>query len=213
MPKAQSRPRARPRVSSADEPVASVILRVAVQLFMAHGYEATTVDQVALSCHVTKASVYNYYSSKAGLFANAMLRTMETVRHRSHSLLAAGGSLQERLEVIASSRLQYRDSRWDLDTMVREAGTALSPNQVQELKQVEAQVMDTLIDAFRVSVNFGEIRNVDPAFTAHAYVSLLEGCRARTLDGELKFPDVQMAAKMVVATLWYGLDPGHPESV
>ena len=43
------------------------ILRVAIDLFVKHGYRRTSIDDVARAAHVAKGTVYLYFKSKADL--------------------------------------------------------------------------------------------------------------------------------------------------
>ena len=49
------------------------MLEAAAQLFGEKGYDATSMDDVAQACGVTKPMVYSYFESKEGLY-NAMLQ-------------------------------------------------------------------------------------------------------------------------------------------
>ncbi len=52
-----------------DEAKIAGILAVAMQLFLAHGYGATSMDLIARHAGVSKITVYAHFSSKAALFA------------------------------------------------------------------------------------------------------------------------------------------------
>ncbi|WP_316349037.1 helix-turn-helix domain-containing protein [Desulfuromonas acetoxidans] len=50
------------------------MLNAAKQLFLAHGYDATSMDTVARQATVTKQMVYRYFPSKANLSATLIQR-------------------------------------------------------------------------------------------------------------------------------------------
>jgi len=54
---------------------AEAILAGAMQQFMANGYAATSMDQVAIAAGVSKATVYSHFQDKASLFA-ALIQKM-----------------------------------------------------------------------------------------------------------------------------------------
>lgn len=54
---------------------AEQILQGAMQEFLAHGYAATSMDRVAKTAGVSKATVYSYFQDKEGLF-NALVERM-----------------------------------------------------------------------------------------------------------------------------------------
>ncbi|ACZ21807.1 transcriptional regulator [Sanguibacter keddieii DSM 10542] len=59
----RGRPAAHERDARRDE-----ILRAATTTFLAHGYSATTLDQIATAAQVTKRTVYTYVGDKAAVF-------------------------------------------------------------------------------------------------------------------------------------------------
>lgn len=67
-PLAAPRPRGRPRDASAD----ARILAAATELILERGFEATTVDEVALRAKVGKATVYRRWARKEDLAVAAM---------------------------------------------------------------------------------------------------------------------------------------------
>lgn len=56
----QRRGRGRPAVSTRED-----IERVAMGLFLEHGYQATTIQRIADACGVSRTSVFRYWGSKA----------------------------------------------------------------------------------------------------------------------------------------------------
>jgi TetR/AcrR family transcriptional regulator, mexJK operon transcriptional repressor len=66
----RGRPTARERRTRETE-----ILAAALGVFLAAGYGATTIDELAAAAQVTKRTLYAYYGDKAGLFA-AMVRDL-----------------------------------------------------------------------------------------------------------------------------------------
>lgn len=56
------------------------ILRSAVRLFVARGYQGTTIDQVMDACGLTRGAFYAHFRSKAHLYEEAMRMAPE---HRS----------------------------------------------------------------------------------------------------------------------------------
>lgn len=55
----------------------ALILDAATRVFLAEGYTAATVDQVAQSAGVAKRTIYNLYADKAALFRATILRSIE----------------------------------------------------------------------------------------------------------------------------------------
>ena len=63
------------------------ILSVAKALFLAHGYHASSMNQIAREAGVTKLTVYNHFQDKATLFSCAIEDTCEAILHEHPQLL------------------------------------------------------------------------------------------------------------------------------
>lgn len=65
----------RPSAGSAGD-VEARLLAAATRLFLAHGYDGTSCDQVALDARAGKASIYARYANKAALFSAVIDRLL-----------------------------------------------------------------------------------------------------------------------------------------
>jgi TetR/AcrR family transcriptional regulator, regulator of autoinduction and epiphytic fitness len=65
-----------------DPKKAETILDGATQEFMAHGYAATSMNQIAIAAKVSKPTLYTYFQDKAGLF----VALIERFAHRQQML-------------------------------------------------------------------------------------------------------------------------------
>ena len=62
------RGRGRPKVRS-DEEQKALIVQSALSLFVRYGYSATTMNDIAAECHVSKRTLYRLFPGKTDLFA------------------------------------------------------------------------------------------------------------------------------------------------
>jgi TetR/AcrR family transcriptional repressor of mexJK operon len=69
------------------------ILRVATQLFLEHGYGATSIESVAARAGVSKRTFYDRFQDKAALFAAVVHGIIDHIRPPPDVPLLAGGSL------------------------------------------------------------------------------------------------------------------------
>jgi AcrR family transcriptional regulator len=66
-----------PAVPLEPESTREAILRTAGQVFLAHGYEQSSMDQIALESGVARRTLYNQFASKKALFDATMARLWE----------------------------------------------------------------------------------------------------------------------------------------
>lgn len=72
----------------------AAIVRAATELFLRHGYEATTTAQIAAGAGVSKQTVYHQFGDKQGLFREIILGVTATVENFVAGLPEALGGLE-----------------------------------------------------------------------------------------------------------------------
>ena len=83
------------------ETKAEAILKGATKEFLQNGYAATSMDKVAKSAGVSKATVYSYFGDKESLF-NALIQDLVKDEFQQMMNLEASGSLEEDPKVVLS---------------------------------------------------------------------------------------------------------------
>jgi AcrR family transcriptional regulator len=79
---------------------ANRILDTALDLFSAHGYDATSVQAICDAAHITKPTLYHFYGSKEGVYNALIAAALERIRASLFAALAAPGPLVERLKLV-----------------------------------------------------------------------------------------------------------------
>jgi len=99
------------------------ILVAATELFLAQGYEGTTMAQVGESARVSRATVFWHFSDKASLFREAFSRLLEPIRDslaRDYGESPPEKELAERVAVYESFVAEHRQAmvgfvRWAME--------------------------------------------------------------------------------------------------
>jgi hypothetical protein len=113
------------------------IIRTASRLLAEKGFEAMTVDEVAASVGIAKASLYKHFSSKEDLAAAAMVRVMQRAQNYLQNLPPAPP--MEQLRTVA---------RWTMELNLRGEMPSL-PSQNSTLRaklMADLAYMDGLIE-------------------------------------------------------------------
>lgn len=196
----------RPRLSEQRAPTEETLLAAASRLFLDRGYELVTMDEVAEAAGVTKATVYYHYASKADLFTAAMAAMLRQMEQRTRSILQSPDlTLRERLLRVAALRLAGPEGTMDFETLVREARSSLTLEQMRTMREalesITAAVAETLAEGMRRQ----ELRPLDPALGAHAFFALLSSGWLHGPDGSGCFEDSDAHANRLMDLLWRGL--------
>lgn len=154
----------------------AAIVQAAVAQFRTHGYEATSMDQVAAAAEVSKRTLYNHFASKEALFAQILLQLWE----RSLALLDLAyrpdRPLQEQLSALLLQKVAMVSGE-DFIDLARVAITATihSPQRAQDMLLRLAQKENALLTWVRAAQNDGRLKPADPLQVVQQMESLVKG--------------------------------------
>ncbi len=181
------------------------IIQTVNRLLAEKGFEAMTVDEVALQVGIAKASLYKHFSSKEELAAAAMVRVMRRAQDFISALPQQAPPLQNLRDVV----------RWTLQ--VKLAGDMPSlPSQNSTLRATLIGNMDYMDGLMEVSDRLGawiEAAQADGALNpALPAVAILYTFFARACDPVLEFLKMgglyqdEQIVTMVLSTCFEGLN-------
>jgi AcrR family transcriptional regulator len=78
------------------------ILDVATDLFLSHGYAATSIDAVARRARISKRTFYHRFEDKPALFGAVVHRIIDRLRPPASVPLISGANVQEILQRLAA---------------------------------------------------------------------------------------------------------------
>ncbi|MBS4172983.1 TetR/AcrR family transcriptional regulator [Bacillus sp. FJAT-49736] len=200
----ENRPLGRPKQEHQEKPTKNVILDVATQLFLNKSYQVVSMDDVAIECGVTKATVYYYYKSKAELFTDAMVQMMLRIKDRIFGILSTDKPLRDRLFEFAKAHLQATVDI-DINGFMKEAKASLSEEQLLQMKHAEEKMYEILEKALISAMEKGEIPQGHPRLGAHAFVALLKVGNYRDVNQKPIFGSLDEMTEQIVDFYWNGL--------
>jgi AcrR family transcriptional regulator len=165
-------------------------------VFAKHGYEATSVEEIADRAKVSKPIVYEHFGGKEGLYAVIVDREMEYVVRRVSEAISAG-TPRERVEQAALAFLTYvRDHPEGFAILSHDRpGTGMASLLTDVAERVGA-VFATSFKAAGYDIKSAPIY-------AHALVGMV------TYVGrwwtELRKPSIEDVASHLAALAWMGL--------
>ncbi len=185
------------------------LVEVGRGVFAKHGYEGTSVEEIADRAHVSKPVVYEHFGGKEGLYAVIVDREMEyVVRRISESI--SSGTPRQRVEQAALAFLTYVKDHPD--------GFAILAHDTP-LASKEAGMTSLLAD---IAVRVGDV--FAASFKAAGYDPRAAPIYAHALIGMVTFvgrwwtetrkPHVEEVAVHIAALAWMGLRhlPKRPRS-
>lgn len=168
--------------------------------FAEHGYEGTSVEEIAKRAKVSKPIIYEHFGGKEGLYAVVVDREMDYVERRIIEAISSG-SPRERVERASLAFLSYvRDHPDGFAVLSQDSPLTSSRSTMSSLlNDMAERVGDVFVSALKEA---GYDTKAAPIY-ANALIGMV------TFVGkwwtEQRKPSVEEVAKHISALAWMGL--------
>lgn len=159
-------------------------MEAALTTFLQHGYEMTTIDQIANELGMSKRTVYALYKDKAALFKAAVLRAIERYSVSCDELEALiTDDLRESLTAIARRHIANisTDDSLKLQRILNAQAYRFPELGDAAFRHGTGKTIDLLSRLFRKHAATGEIDVADPDRMAVVFLSFVVGIPARLM--------------------------------
>ena len=160
------------------------LLDAALDLFLEHGFELTTIEMIAARINMTKRTVYARYADKASLFRGAVQRAIE--RQIVPQDVLAGfdqGDLAATLESVARLRIGQvmTPNGLRLQRIINTESYRFPEIFTANLEQSGQPVMDFVAGVLDRAIAAGQISPTDSGSAASAFMSMVVGGQVRAI--------------------------------
>jgi AcrR family transcriptional regulator len=176
------------------------LIEVGRSVFAKHGYEGTSVEEIAKRAKVSKPIVYEHFGGKEGLYAVIVDREMDYVERRISEAISSG-SPRERVERASLAFLSYvRDHPDGFAVLSQDSPLSSSRGTISSLlNDLAERVGDVFVSALREA---GYDTNAAPIY-ANALIGMVTF--VGTWWTEERKPPIEEVAKHISALAWMGL--------
>ena len=188
------------------------LLDAALDLFLEHGFELTTIEMVATRVSMTRRTVYARYADKAALFRAAVQRAIE--RQIVPQDVLAGfdkGDLAATLESVARLRISQvmTPNGLRLQRIINTESYRFPEIFTANLEQSAKPVMDFVASVLDRAIAAGQISPTDTGFAASAFMSMVVGGQVRAIVSgrEPTQAELDRKVRFTVRLLLDGLRP------
>jgi AcrR family transcriptional regulator len=137
---------ARPRAATYDDQRGQILARAA-ELFARHGYTATTMNQVAAACGVTKPTLYHYFTDKQSLLLHIAAGHVERLEQLAREVQAQPLGPQARLRALIERFMQAYASAQHEHRVLTEDVRFLPDAERSQVVQAERRVVAGFAEA------------------------------------------------------------------
>jgi AcrR family transcriptional regulator len=175
------------------------LLDMALEVFLEHGYEGATVDQIAQAAGASKRTLYAHYGDKTGLFRAAVERAIERYAVEAEKLMVIeSGNLEETLTSLARMRLAHVMSPVGQRLQRITSAESYRFPEIFGLayEQGTRPMVDFLAEVLRRHAAIGELDIEDPDRTSRAFLSLVVGGPARAMSYGTVIPEEELEQRV-----------------
>ncbi len=190
------------------------LLDTALDLFLEHGFELTTIEMIATRINMTKRTVYARYADKASLFRAAVQRAVERQIVPQNVLEGFDkGDLAETLTSIARLRIGQvmTPNGLRLQRIINSEGYRFPEIFTANLEQSARPVIDFVAGLLDRAIAAGQTSPTDSGLAASAFMSMVVGGRVRAIVSGRLPTQAEMDRKVdfTVRLLLDGLRPRY----
>jgi TetR/AcrR family transcriptional regulator len=180
------------------------IVRVAYPLFVEQGYDAVSMQAIADSVPLNKATLYHHFQSKDELFLAVVRMALSHLYRQIEGFIAEGGSAADQLTRAATQHFQ--DSQSEFGALMTDVRRHLPHELQQSLAERCSDPWNLYEQIFTEAVAAGELPAVDPTLAATMFAGLIQGQTWALKLGRIDPPLDEARARLMVETLFAGLN-------
>jgi AcrR family transcriptional regulator len=188
------------------------LLDAALDLFLEHGFELTTIEMIAARINMTKRTVYARYADKASLFRGAVQRAIERQVVPRHVLEEFDeGDLTETLASIARLRIGQvmTPNGLRLQRIINTESYRFPETFTANYEQSARPVIDFVAGLLDRAIDAGQIAPTDSGLAASAFMSMVISGQVRAIVSGRALTEAEIDRKIYfsVHLLLDGLRP------
>lgn len=171
----------------------ATVLKAALSVFSAKGYDAATLDNVAATAKVTRGAIYWHFKSKADLYNTLIDEVSARGNTVVQNAVAEGGTLLDILRRIFVNQCALmeddRDARAVMELVLFKTGLNLELKAGRK-KQIDEgnALIAGIADAMRMGIAQGVLRDdVEPTDMARAFLAFENGAIQQWLASPKSF--------------------------
>lgn len=180
------------------------MLEVAEQVFVARGFAAATMDEIAEQVGVTKPLIYDYFGSKEGLLA----ATIEKGRRQLLGLIIDAWStrpelpLRERVRAVVKVWFDFVDEHEQVFALLRTEGALVGPA-AESVERIRQQTAKAFAEGLR---GIPSLAPLPPRHVTGMAEILIGGCE-RLAVSRVMAPGLSAdeATDLIMTMIWDGL--------
>lgn len=181
-----------------------LIINVAQKLFAQFGFKKTTVDEIADLAHITKSSIYHYFSSKEDIFRKVVEKESRIWSQKIKQAITKASIPQEKLRAYIVTRTKYLNQLANFYSALKQEYLE-HYSFIERIRKKDLQGEIEIVKAIlKKGVDEKVFQVQDLELTAFAIVTALKGLEYSWTMG-MPMPDIEKRIDLLLRVLFNGL--------
>ncbi|MEA4884159.1 MAG: TetR/AcrR family transcriptional regulator [Clostridia bacterium] len=151
----------------------SLIRREAARIFARKGYDATSVDEIAVEVGVAKGTIYYHFDSKRALFASVISDGLDGLLGEAEESIASTSDPVEQLGRVIDAIVDYERRFEDVVYLLFKEALIPGCEWIEEIRSRWVRFVELISGIVAKGRAAGRIRDIDGEAIAHYIVGTL----------------------------------------
>lgn len=189
------------------------IVEAAISLFSAHGYENTSIEQIAKAAGVGKGTFYSYFQTKNDLIKVFCEYELEKIHQELVKRSNKDASILEQMLTIYMTEFHHVTQNREFGRLYMRESVFPTDSDIQDNLETEDKYFQLLFPILQKGQERGELRkDVELLYmTAHFY-SLYIMIISAWYTGRISTDEVEPAMELLFRQVLEGLQPTNPNN-
>tara|TARA_B110000037_G_scaffold169148_1_gene191703 strand:- start:550 stop:1152 length:603 start_codon:yes stop_codon:yes gene_type:complete len=150
----------------------SAVLSAARQVFASAGYRGASMSNIAKTCGVTKAAIYNHYSSKEALYFAVLEEIVASLGGMIEGVTGESDDFFQSLDALGEGVVRYFGARPEAARLILREFVDNGPFQSGPMAPLFEQVLQGVVSLLSMGMVMGEISTQDPQQLAGSVIGI-----------------------------------------
>jgi AcrR family transcriptional regulator len=180
------------------------LLDAARQVFVDHGYHATSMDDIAVAAAVSKPVLYQHFPGKHELFLDLMDTQVDLLGSAISEALASTRDNKERVQATIRSYFQFVDSPDRAYRLLFDSGLNNDPEVAARMKDLDHRFATDIAEVITADTT---LSREEALLLGHGLAGLVKSSARHWAGraGEETRPDLDIAADLAFRLAWRGI--------
>jgi AcrR family transcriptional regulator len=180
------------------------LLDAARQVFVDHGYHATSMDDIAVAAAVSKPVLYQHFPGKHELFLGLMDTQIERLGSAMATALSSTTENKERVQAAIRSYFQFMDSPDRAYRLLFDSGMNNDPEVSARMREMDHRFAADIAEVITMDTT---LPREEALLLGHGLAGLVKSSARHWAGrvGEDSRPDLEVAADLAFRLAWRGI--------